>query len=196
MEHEYLEIVSIFEDVFEDVFPDSVITKLIKIINIHSSVSDLMFERKLRRFLNEIDRIPQGEKGELINEIKSEKDLEDLGLKLLDIINESDDENKSTLIGRLFILLLEEKLNEKEFFRVSHLVNNSYYDDLFELKKFSNEGTILSNDSSVDKDILESLSNYGFIEIKGIDGGNVIDPNSGGTIYGINKYGIIVRDIL
>jgi len=109
MEHEYLEIVSIFEDVFEDVFPDSVITKLIKIINIHSSVSDLMFERKLRRFLNEIDRIPQGEKGELINEIKSEKDLEDLGLKLLDIINESDDENKSTLIGRLFRRKIEWK---------------------------------------------------------------------------------------
>lgn len=96
---------------------------------------------------------------------------------------------------RLFILFIEEKLNERDFFRISYLINRSYYKDLFALKSFSNHNTICTGDSIADKDVLESLFSYGFIENSGIDGGNS-NLNSGGTIYSINRYGIIVRDIL
>ncbi len=183
------------ERFLEDILPDSKITTLMKIIKFPSTVSDFLFEIKIKRFLDEIDRITQGEKDKFMKKIKNKNDLRDLGFKLLNIINDSDDENKCVLISRLFILFIEERLNERDFFRISYLINRSYYKDLFALKSFSNHNTICTGDSISDKDVLESLFSYGFIENKVIDGGNS-NPNSGGTIYSINRYGIIVRDIL
>lgn len=183
------------ERFLEDILPDSKITTLMKIIKIPSTVSDFLFEIKIKRFLSEIDRITQGKKDKFMKKIKNKNDLKDLGFKLLNIINDSDDENKCVLISRLFILFIEEELNERDFFRISYLINRSYYKDLFALKSFSNQDTISTGDSIADKDVLESLFSYGFIENRGIDGGNS-NLNSGGTIYSINRYGIIVRDIL
>jgi len=183
------------ERFLEDILPDSKITTLMKIIKFPSTVSDFLFEIKIKRFLDEIDRITQGEKDKFMKKIKNKNDLRDLGFKLLNIINDSDDENKCVLISRLFILFIKEELNERDFFRISYLINRSYYKDLFALKSFSNHNTICTGDSIADKDVLESLFSYGFIENRGIDGGNS-NLNSGGTIYSINRYGIIVRDIL
>ena len=183
------------ERFLEDILPDSKITTLMKIIKIPSTVSDFLFEIKIKRFLSEIDRITQGKKDKFKEKIKNKNDMKYLGFKLLNIINDSDDENKCVLISRLFILFIEEKLNERDFFRISYLINRSYYKDLFALKSFSNQDTISTGDSIADKDVLESLFSYGFIENRGIDGGNS-NLNSGGTIYSINRYGIIVRDIL
>jgi|LFRM01.1.fsa_nt_gb hypothetical protein len=183
------------ERFLEDILPDSKITTLMKIIKIPSTVSDFLFEIKIKRFLSEIDRITQGKKDKFKEKIKNKNDMKYLGFKLLNIINDSDDENKCVLISRLFILFIEEELNERDFFRISYLINRSYYKDLFALKSFSNQDTISTGDSIADKDVLESLFSYGFIENRGIDGGNS-NLNSGGTIYSINRYGIIVRDIL
>lgn len=183
------------ERFLEDILPDSKITTLMKIIKIPSTVSDFLFEIKIKRFLSEIDRITQGKKDKFKEKIKNKNDMKYLGFKLLNIINDSDDENKCVLISRLFILFIEEELNERDFFRISYLINRSYYKDLFTLKSFSNQDTISTGDSIADKDVLESLFSYGFIENRGIDGGNS-NLNSGGTIYSINRYGIIVRDIL
>ncbi len=183
------------ERFLEDILPDSKITTLMKIIKFPSTVSDFLFEIKIKRFLDEIDRITQGEKDKFMKKIKNKNDLRDLGFKLLNIINDSDDENKCVLISRLFILFIKEELNERDFFRISYLINRSYYKDLLELKSLSNQDTISTGDSIADKDVLESLFSYGFIENRGIDGGNS-NLNSGGTIYSINRYGIIVRDIL
>jgi hypothetical protein len=183
------------ERFLEDILPDSKITTFMKIIKFPSTVSDFLFGIKIKRFLSEIDRITQGEKDKFMEKIKNKNDQKDLGFKLLNIINDSDDENKCVLISRLFILFIEEELNERDFFRISYLINRSYYKDLFALKSFSNLDTICTGDSIADKDVLESLFSYGFIENRGIDGGNS-NLNSGGTIYSINRYGIIVRDIL
>ena len=183
------------ERFLEGILPDSKITTLMKIIKIPSTVSDFLFEIKIKRFLSEIDRITQGKKDKFKEKIKNKNDMKYLGFKLLNIINDSDDENKCVLISRLFILFIEEELNERDFFRISYLINRSYYKDLFALKSFSNQDTISTGDSIADKDVLESLFSYGFIENRGIDGGNS-NLNSGGTIYSINRYGIIVRDIL
>ncbi|PNR88811.1 hypothetical protein X925_05220 [Petrotoga sp. 9T1HF07.CasAA.8.2] len=183
------------ERFFEGILPDGNIATFMKIIKFPSTVSDFLFEIKIKRFLSEIDRITQGEKDKFKEKIKNKNDLKYLGFKLLNIINDSDDENKCVLISRLFILFIEEKLNERDFFRISYLINRSYYKDLFALKSFSNQDTISTGDSIADKDVLESLFSYGFIENRGIDGGNS-NLNSGGTIYSINRYGIIVRDIL
>ena len=183
------------ERFLEDILPDSKITTFMKIIKFPSTVSDFLFEIKIKRFLSEIDRITQGEKDKFMEKIKNKNDQKDLGFKLLNIINDSDDENKCVLISRLFILFIKEELNERDFFRISYLINRSYYKDLFALKSFSNQDTISTGDSIADKDVLESLFSYGFIENRGIDGGNS-NLNSGGTIYSINRYGIIVRDIL
>lgn len=183
------------ERFLEGILPDSKITTFMKIIKFPSTVSDFLFEIKIKRFLSEIDRITQGKKDKFMKKIKNKNDLKDLGFKLLNIINDSDDENKCVLISRLFILFIEEKLNERDFFRICYLINRSYYKDLFALKSFSNHNTICTGDSIADKDVLESLFSYGFIENRGIDGGNS-NLNSGGTIYSINRYGIIVRDIL
>jgi hypothetical protein len=183
------------ERFLEDILPDSKITTFMKIIKFPSTVSDFLFEIKIKRFLSEIDRITQGEKDKFMEKIKNKNDLKYLGFKLLNIINDSDDENKCVLISRLFILFIKEELNERDFFRISYLINRSYYKDLLELKSLSNQDTISTGDSIADKDVLESLFSYGFIENRGIDGGNS-NLNSGGTIYSINRYGIIVRDIL
>ena len=158
------------ERFLEGILPDSKITTFMKIIKFPSTVSDFLFEIKIKRFLSEIDRITQGKKDKFMKKIKNKNDLKDLGFKLLNIINDSDDENKCVLISRLFILFIEEKLNERDFFRISYLINRSYYKDLFALKSFSNHNTICTGDSIADKDVLESLFSYGFIENRGIDG--------------------------
>lgn len=158
------------ERFLEGILPDSKITTFMKIIKFPSTVSDFLFEIKIKRFLSEIDRITQGKKDKFMKKIKNKNDLKDLGFKLLNIINDSDDENKCVLISRLFILFIEEELNERDFFRISYLINRSYYKDLFALKSFSNHNTICTGDSIADKDVLESLFSYGFIENRGIDG--------------------------
>jgi len=53
------------------IFPDSEITKLKNIVKIPLSVSDFLFEIKIKRFLSEIDRITQDKKDKFREKIKN-----------------------------------------------------------------------------------------------------------------------------
>jgi len=74
------------ERFLEGILPDSKITTFMKIIKFPSTVSDFLFEIKIKRFLSEIDRITQGKKDKFMKKIKNKNDLKDLGFKLSKII--------------------------------------------------------------------------------------------------------------
>jgi hypothetical protein len=169
--------------------------EVMKIIQIKDSVVDYYFTKKLNNFLFGLEDISENKRNKFFEKFKDEKDLERLGFKIINIINNSDDENKCILIGKLFSLYIKEEINIRFYLRICHLINNSYYDDLIELTQFTEENEIRTGDSIADEKVLDSLFNDGFLISIGIDGGNVKSEN-GGTIYGINEYGKVIRDAI
>jgi hypothetical protein len=169
--------------------------EVMKIIQIKDSVVDYYFTKKLKNFLFGLEDISENKRNKFFGKFKNQKSLERLGFKIINIINNSDDENKCILMGKLFSLYIKEEINIRFYFRICHLINNSYYEDLIELTQFTNENKILTGNSVANEEVLDSLFNDGFLNNEGIDGGNAKGEN-GGTIYSINEYGKVIRDII
>lgn len=169
--------------------------EVMKIIHLKDSVVDYYFTEKLNNFLFGSEDISENKINKFFEKFKDKKGLERLGFKIINIINNSDDENKCFLMGKLFGLYVKDEINVRFYFRVCHLINNSYYNDLIELTLFTDENEICTGDSIANEEVLDSLFNDGFLNNEGINGGNA-KGEKGGTIYSINEYGKIIRNVI
>ena len=106
----------------------------IKGFSLYQKITEAFFTKKLLKFLIELKNIPLAERKKFINELESKNETANAGERLLITLNRLDDENKATLIGKLFNHTILGKLNYDEFKRLTHIIDNAYIDDLNLLK--------------------------------------------------------------
>ncbi|WP_289658319.1 hypothetical protein [Flavobacterium panacagri] len=112
-----------YGEVFLDSFLAEGIAKDIPILNsiiaafkTTASVKDMLFAKKIVRFLTQINDIPEEEREKMINEIDgSQKNRIKIGEKLLYILDKCDDHEKAELVGILFKAFLQNKISYSDF---------------------------------------------------------------------------------
>ena len=114
---------------------------LVKLMKFTSKVQEEIFTFKIKHFLYELKNISIEKRREKIDEInKSEKLQCSIGLVILDQLQYIDINYKPTILGKLFASYINEIISLEEYFRLAHIVSNTFYMDLISLKKYSENG--------------------------------------------------------
>lgn len=84
-----------------------IISSIIGIGKTGMKISEMLFMKKLLYFITQVNEIPAHEREKVISEIDNSKSYRiKVGEKLLYIINECDDHEKSEIMGKLSIAVL------------------------------------------------------------------------------------------
>ncbi|GBE17011.1 hypothetical protein BMS3Abin15_00844 [bacterium BMS3Abin15] len=94
-------------------------------------VRDYLFLKKIIGFLTEIEKGDLEKRKKFVEEIKNNDKVDEIGSKLIEIIDKSIGEYKARIIGRLFVVFLKnEEVTQEDFFRLSEIVTSAYESDL------------------------------------------------------------------
>ncbi len=89
------------------------------------NISDRLLLKKLMLFIYEIKDLKPEEREKQIQKIQtSSKYKSSIGEKLLMIIHKTNDSEKSSLIGKLFLHCLKNEITYSEFIRCTDIINN------------------------------------------------------------------------
>lgn len=120
----------------------------------------------------------------------------EVGYMILQLLERIDYDEKATLIGKLYILCVENEYDLDSFFRICRCVERCFYYDLPYLKYWKETDSICSQNKMIPQEIMESLYNDGLLLECGIDGGGFKEDDDAGTIYALNRFGKILVDLL
>lgn len=166
-----------------------------KSYSLYKKITESFFTKKILKFLIELKDIPQTKREEFITELESKNETKQAGEKLLIILNRLDDDNKATIIGKLFKNTILGKVTFDNFKRLTYIIDNTYLDDLELLK----DNEYLQN---INVDIKSNLYKVGLLnqsikdsrkheEYKSkLTGRKEIIPSS--FEYSLNSYGRIL----
>jgi hypothetical protein len=133
---EYLEIAI-------DASTDSEILKSIPMVNTLTgggkfiiSVRDQLFLNKMKTFLEGLGDISQDEIDEFLEEIEKKNEKDELGEKLISMVEQADSAKKSRLLGILFQMFLKKEISKDSFELLSFCVNRIFIFDLYMLYHF------------------------------------------------------------
>ncbi|MBK8482781.1 MAG: hypothetical protein IPL31_00095 [Saprospiraceae bacterium] len=133
-----------------------------KIYKTANNIKDQIFLKKLYAFLFHLKQIPQDKRIKFINTLDySEKTKQETGQKLLLLIDKLDDFDKPKILSNLLKATIEEKIDYKQFLKLSNVVCNAYIGDLNEFH----------NNQVLSMDLKERLYNLGIFSLilKNID---------------------------
>lgn len=133
-----------------------VVGTFFNLYNLSQNISNSFFTKKILKFLFELSSISNKERLNFIEQLDNENESAKIGEKLLIIVNKLDDVDKATILGRLFKLTIERKIEMQTFMRLSYMVDRAYLEDLKVLR--NNE--YLEN---IDNDIKHNLSQVGIL---------------------------------
>lgn len=181
-----------------------IIKTVFAFVKLGANIHDKLFLKKLLSFLQGLAKVDPKDRKKMITKIDDSKKYRvKVGEKLLYLIDKSNDWTNSNLVGKLFILFLEEKITIEEFITTAEIISRTSTIELNALK----DDTV--DDYAPDK--LGSLSTSGLFEINFDEGsirqegepygtyshqGPKLSIVDSGVYYKINKYGKIVRSIL
>lgn len=124
-----------------DLITDSEVLKEIPIFgiafkgfSIYQKVTESFFTKKLLYFLFQLKEIPRSEREKFITEMETKNETNKAGEKLLVTLNRLNDIEKAEIIGRLFKKTILGTIEFNDFNRLSHIIDNSYIDDIKLLK--------------------------------------------------------------
>lgn len=146
-------------------------------------VQQELFIRKVARFLDQASAADPAARDKFVEGLKEQGKAEEFGETILLILDRLDDTVKPGLVGRIMAAHMRGDIEYGPAMRLVSIIARCYAADLEFLKTFR-EGTQREH-----APIAESLFAAGVLSDAGIDGGNVSDPLSGGTIYRLNVYG-------
>lgn len=139
--------------------------------------------RQIVRFLTEIDQVPAKMRAAFTAKLQAEDKLSEFGENILLLLSRLDSTTKPTIIGKLIAAHIEGHIDYAKSMRLAAIVDRCYASDLEYLKSFKpgvqGSGTAIAT----------MLFSAGLLADNGIDGGNFSEPDSGGTIFGLNEYG-------
>jgi hypothetical protein len=126
----------------DSVLSDGILKDIPFIGNLYKStqaakgLSEAIFTKKVFRFLFELKTVPQEEREKFFKKlINDEKYSEKIGEKLIVIIQQFDDMDKPSLLGKLLKQVIECKFTIDEFFRISNVIQRSFLPDLIAIRK-------------------------------------------------------------
>lgn len=97
------------------------------------SVRDQLFLKKMKTFLEGLEDIPQEKIDEFIEEIKEKNEKEELGEKIISVVEQADSKDKSRLLGILFRMYLKQDISRSDFEFLSFCVNKAFMEDIYRL---------------------------------------------------------------
>lgn len=108
--------------------------------NLISTIQEKLFYKKIFTFLKELENTSSEDRKRETEKIDKNPDYQTkVGEKLLFIINENDDCEKSKYIGILFKELINQNLNYDDFIRISNCINKT---NIIDLNNFINDKSI------------------------------------------------------
>lgn len=158
-------------------------------------IRDYLLANKLCAFMKNIQDIPQEKIDKFISKIDNPKKIIEIGMKIIQLLDKLDETKKAELVGKLYKLLINKEITISEYFRVCHLIDKCFYNDILKLNYFKTNESITSHNLEVPAETLEELFASGFISNHGFDGGT-FEGNNSGTIYKLNTYGKIIINLI
>lgn len=148
------------EDLWKDI---PVINTLASLLKIGFNIKDRIFFKKLLLFFGALQTIPFEKRVHFIGKFSSEKKNE-LGEKLILVIEQLDDIEKPIIIANLFKAYIYEKFDNQMFFRLSSVVQRSYINDLHFLRNNYNKSMSGYESLGLYNNSLVFISNFNEVE--------------------------------
>jgi hypothetical protein len=124
-----------------DLLTDSEVLKEIPIFglgfksySLYQNITEAFFVKKLLKFLYELKEVSFQERQKFIDELESKNETKKAGEKLLVTLNRLNDIEKAEVIGKLFKKTILGEIEFEDFNRLSHIIDNSYINDIKLLK--------------------------------------------------------------
>jgi hypothetical protein len=156
-----------------------IISTLINVAKVIGSVRDRLYLKKLLHFFEKIGDTTQEERERFIE--KNCKDSKLFEEAVLLILEQADNMNKSSLIGKTFKACIKGVITYDEALKLSDMINKAYWSDL---------NTMMANDSVKINEDNQSLFTAGFYRITNAPTHSNTPYGGGGTMrYGITSYG-------
>lgn len=122
------------------------IKSFLGIYGIVDKVDEYFFTKKLTQLLFEINEVSPAVRASRIKEInESENVAGNVGERLLETLKRIESNNKPKLVGKLFRAVLKKNIDYKDFLRLCHIINLTYFDDLFWLYQHSDGNYVDDN---------------------------------------------------
>lgn len=139
---------------------------VIKLINVGFTVKDRFTAKKLLTFLYNIKDIPREKRIDFLEKLEENDHFkQEATTTLLNSLDRFDHLHKATMLGRLLVAFVEDKISIEQFSRFSFIIEKVYLNDLTHLKNFS-----AGNKKEYNSLIAESLSRDGLLKLASIDG--------------------------
>lgn len=150
---------------------------------------------RLLKFYNECKIIDQKAKDKFYEKNIYGKENK-IGYKFIQLFDRIDEDEKASLIGKIYIYCTANEYDIDSFFRICRIVEKCYYDDLQYLSCWKDKETICAQNTMIPQEIVETLSNAGLLAQYGIDGGGFGEDDDSGVIYALNRYGEILLSVI
>jgi len=159
-----------------------IINSIVGIYKLGVSIKDIIFMKKLIRFLSEINDTSIQERQKVIAKMeKDDKYGRKVGETILTLLDRLDDLNKANIVGILFKALMKGRFDTFVFQRLCHSIDKVFIDDIQELRAYI-------RGQYIDNDIKSSLYISGLLN-RTMFGNITVDGNNE---YEVNDLGIIL----
>lgn len=159
------------------------------------SVQEYYLTKKIVRFLFQIKDVSKDEINDTLKKLETDKSYKkDLGEHLILLLDKFEIIYKADLLGQAFKMYLKKQLSYDEFSRASHIIDKSFFNDLFKLRN-------VRDGIQIDLISIESLFSIGLLSLKpheikvGITGGEMVKKLNE-VDYLINDAGKLILKIL
>ncbi len=98
------------------------------------TVKDALLVRRLAAFLSDLSAIPTERRKQMLDSLQAENTAEDVGEKLLTVLDRLESTQKARLLSRAFALYTSEAISGDEFWRVSSILERLPLRDIIGLK--------------------------------------------------------------
>ncbi|MBG6063542.1 hypothetical protein IWX83_003352 [Flavobacterium sp. CG_9.1] len=136
-----------------------IISSIIGIGKTGMKISEMLLMKKLLYFITQVNEIPAHEREKVISEIDNSKSYRiKVGEKLLYIINECDDHEKSEIMGKLSIAVHSRSIDWEDFLKCSLVIEKCMVKDLIWFIKSDTNSYIMKECDSAE------FLNWGLLE--------------------------------
>ena len=174
------DIIPIAKDIFE-ISVDSLLndgllkdipitTTIHSIYNICNTISDKLLFNKIKIFLLELDTLTSEERIKLFEKLEREPKLKQkTSIYILELFDKIDDENKVTMIFKVFKAYNNEEIDYEIFYRLNKVIKEISSIDIDKVRNIKNE----INSKSKNLDLLNSFENINLIRVMSNMDGNI-----------------------
>ncbi|MBZ9823207.1 hypothetical protein [Mesorhizobium sp. CA4] len=151
------------------------------------AIRDFLFLKKVATFLATFQQTPHGDREAFIAKLEKKGKKEEFGEQVLLLLDRAEDMKKPQIIARIMSAAASGKISLEEATRLAKIVDRAFFEDLNFLLDFK-KGV------QKEKDVASALFSAGLLVDVGIDGGLMMEEDSGGTMYDLNQYGKLLSE--